>query len=559
MSYFTNASLTRNGNIVTEIKEFSSSSPIVNSQGFQDMSTLATWYQDDPNNTHLKLTSWFGQSETTHTPLFQDMLQAQATLEVNGWDGKFSYDLPMETENKLKTVRDYSDQTFAGYDGTLFKIALNRELAPNTQLSANLLDGEALVVSDAEPVRVLPDGFEHTVMFLTKDPDKVYPSELLAKNIEYFEVGTGFSEWGERLGLVDMPGRTQYMTLEFQLGTGIGYEAMVSGKANSVDLRQGVTSSLDFVKEIEKYQKEGKDMLLIKEVAEGRNNYTVASIMQMLMIRKFNKQMSVNLMFSKAGEVQTQKGTIKWNEGLWRQFRRGYIITYGRAGGITREHIKQARDYVFKAVPDKSTFESRIKFKCGTGAFNNVLEIFQDEVNNQLNVIAPLLGADRVLPTNPVSGALKDLKLEPIRWRNVHLPGIGSVEIEEDITMNHVYGVDKNLAGMHERGFDYTTYSMIIWDAADQQYSNNRDLPAGTTLTGNNAEANIYLVQPRGEKVFWGTENGRYDMNKSKDIVASAKTMHQSMFIYGFGATWMKDPSKFVMIELEKPARKGYK
>lgn len=559
MSYFTTAPLSRNGNIITEMKGFSSNSQLVNSQGFQDMSTLATWYQEDPNNAHMKLTSWFGQSETTHTPLFQDVLQAQATLEVNGWDGKFSYDLPMETENKLKTTKDYSYQTYAGMDGSLFKIALNRELAPGTQLTCDMLDGDAIVVSDAEPVRVLPDGFEHTVVLLTKDPDKVYPSELLGKEIEYFEIGTGMGEWTERLGLVDMPGQTQYMTLEFQLGSGIGYETMVSGKANSVDLRQGTTSSLDFIKEVEKYQKKGEDMLMIKSVNEGRNTYTVASMMQMLMIRKFNNQMSTSLMFSKAGEIQTAKGTIKFNEGLWRQFRRGYIITYGRPGGITRQHIKQARDYVFKAAPHKSTIDCRIKFKCGSGAFDNILEIFKDEVTNQLTVLANVLGADRVLPTNPVSGSLRDLKLEPIRWTNVALPGIGNVEIVEDKTMDNVHGVDKNLAGMHQNGYNYTTYSMIIWDAADQEYSNNRDLPQGTTLIGDNNEANIYLIQPKGEKVYWGFENGRYDVNKSKDIVASARTMHSSMFIYGFGATWMKDPSKFVMIELEKPARKGFK
>jgi len=67
------------------------------------------------------------------------------------------------------------------------------------------------------------------------------------------------------------------------------------------------------------------------------------------------------------------------------------------------------------------------------------------------------------------------------------------------------------------------------------------------------------MVTPKGDKVYWGRENGRYSMNSATDILASAKTMHTSFFIYGFGDIWMKDPSKFVMMELEKPARKGYK
>ena len=559
MSFFSNASLTRNGNTIVDIKGISANDSIVNSQGFQDASTLHTWYQEDPMKNHLKLQSWFGQQEMTHTPLFQDMLKHDAVLEVNGWEGKFTYDLPIETDSSVKTVEDLSYQQYAGMDGTTFKIALNREFAPNTQLTCDALNGDSIAVSDSEPVVNLGYGFEHTVILLTKDPDKTYPSELLAKNIQYFEIGNGIAEWGEKLGLVHMPGATNYMTCEFQLGSGIGYETMFSGKADSVDLRQGITASMDYIKEIEKFYKEGKEIVLMREKqSNGSHKYTVGSILEMLTIQKFDKQMSTNLMWSKAGEIQTQKGTVKYNEGLWRQLRRGEIITYGRPGGIKRSHIKQARDYVFKANPYKNTIESRIKFKCGTEAFNNVMLIFKDEVNNQLSNIAPLMGLERTLSKNPVSGDLYNLKLEPIRFTSVNLPGIGMVEIEEDISLNNIAMVDKNIRGMHPRGTDYTTYSMFIWDAADQAYSNSQEVPKGTKLIGNNNEANIYLVTPKANKVVWGRSNGRYDMTRSSDVVASAKTMHSEFFIYGFGSIWLKDPTKFVTIELEPAARRGY-
>ena len=47
-------------------------------------------------------------------------------------------------------------------------------------------------------------------------------------------------------------------------------------------------------------------------------------------------------------------------------------------------------------------------------------------------------------------------------------------------------------------------------------------------------------------------------MSRATDIVASAKTMHSSFFIYGFAACWLKDAGKFVVIELEKGARKAF-
>lgn len=558
MSFFTNASLTRNGNAMIDVVPVSQTS-LVNQQGWQDASTLYTWYQDDPMKNHLRLTSWFGQQEIQKMPLFQDVLDHDALLEVNGWDGKFTYDYPIETDNRIKTVDDLSGQSYAGVDGTTFKIVLNREFGVGTTLTCDGLDGDEIVVSDAAPVVDLGYGFEHTVVLNTNDPDKAYPSELLQKDIEYFETGQGVAEWGEKLGLVHMPTPTSYMTNEFILGSPGGYETFFSGKADSVDLREGVASSMEFIDELEKYYAKGQEMVLVKDNSpNATHQYSVGTILEMLTINKFNRMQSVKLMFQRGGTLKTQKGTIRYNEGLWHQFQRGYRITYGKRGGITREHIKKARDYVFKANPYKDTYTSRLRFKCGSEAFNNVLEIFKDEVNNQITNIAALLGSDRLLPTNPVSGDLYNLKLQPVRFTEVMLPGIGMVEIEEDQSLNFVNITDKNLAGWNPNGTDYTTYSMFIWDAADQYYSNNTEMPKGTKRIGTNGESNIYMVVPKGEKIYWGRENGRYDMRRATDIVASAKTMHSSFFIYGFGAMWMKDPSKFVTIELKKAARKGY-
>lgn len=66
-------------------------------------------------------------------------------------------------------------------------------------------------------------------------------------------------------------------------------------------------------------------------------------------------------------------------------------------------------------------------------------------------------------------------------------------------------------------------------------------------------------MTPKGDKIYWGRENGRYAIDRATDIVSSGRTMTSSFFIYGSAAVWMKDPSKFVTIELERSARKGYK
>ena len=113
------------------------------------------------------------------------------------------------------------------------------------------------------------------------------------------------------------------------------------------------------------------------------HKYTVASIQEMLAIQKFNNNFSVSLMFQKAATLKTNKGVMRYNEGLWHQMRRGYVITYPKRGGINKEHIKQARDYVFKGNQSMNTIDSEITFECGSEAFNNILEIFKPEFFNR--------------------------------------------------------------------------------------------------------------------------------------------------------------------------------
>jgi hypothetical protein len=560
MSWYSNIVPVHNGNLQVKETTKGDVKNLINQMGWQDWSTLTQWFEEDPLQQSLRLQQWFGMKEEQKVPsIFRDALENNAVLEVNGWGGKFKYDLPVETDNRIKTTDDMSHQQYAGMDGTTFKIVFNREFAPGTQLTCDGLDGEALVVSDAEPVRVTTSGFEHTVTLLTEDRDKTYPSYLLGSDIQYWDLATNLAEYSEKFGIVHMPEGTEYNTYEFELGSPIGYETFTTAKADMTSLRGGSASSMEFINELERFYKNGSEVVVIKDNApNATHKYTVATILEMLTIKKFHTAMSAYLMFSKGGVVTTTKGTTRYNEGLWRQMRRGYIITYGKRGGIMKSHLMQAKDYVFRANHQLSDVETRLKFKCGTRAFENVIEIFKDEVSRQLGNIGFLLGAERLIP-NPVSGSLYELSLKPVRFTEVYLPGIGLVEIEEDRSLNYSNVQDKNISGMHPDGYDWTSYSMIIWDAADQYYSNNNNYPQGTApVNGGNNEANIYMITPRDRKIFWGHENGRYSSRQATDIVASGKTMHESFFIWGFGAMWMKDPSRFVTIELEKPARKGY-
>lgn len=566
MSFFTNQTFVNNGDMATSFtaKSATEATALVNSMGYQDFSTLSTWFKEDPMKNMLKLDSYFGQQEVARMPLFQDVIKHDAVLEVNGWEGEFHYQLPIETDNNMKTMDDTSNQELCGLDGSTFTIVLNRELSPYSTLTCQGTDGDVLVVSDIAPVRNLGYGFEHLVTLAgsEQDSDKTYNRALLKKDIQYFEMSSSaVGEYTEKLSKVHMPAGTNYMTCKFKLGAGQGVETWFTGAANSVSLMPGYTSAStqDYISEIENYWNNDKEVLVgaFKDKA-GKHKFTVGSILEMLAIKKFTRNFNTSLMFQKGFSFSTSKGVIRYNEGLWRQMRRGFIHTYGRRGGFSLEDLKIVRDYVFKANPYMKIEDSIMRIKCGSELYNNIDTLIQKEFNVQLQVLSPLLGADRILPVNPVSGSLDGLKLALIKAKTVNIPGIGWVEAIEDKTLDYINMTDKNLRGMNPNGKDYTTYSGIIWDVTDQTYSNNGKLPEGVTAVGNNKSANIYMVRPRGESVYWGRQNGRYSSSQATDILASAKTMTEEFFIFGFAAIYMRDPSKFVMVELEESQRKGY-
>jgi hypothetical protein len=100
---------------------------------------------------------------------------------------------------------------------------------------------------------------------------------------------------------------------------------------------------------------------------------------------------------------------------------------------------------------------------------------------------------------------------------------------------------------------------MVIWDVDDQQYSNNKQLPKGAALVeGGNNGANIYLVKPQGEMTYWGTTNGRYDYRKAGDVMSSMKQIGQEFWAFNICDIHVRDLTRFVMIELDEAARKGF-
>ena len=546
---------------------FAPSEKVKNWDGAFDLSTISQWYSEDPERRHLGMLEFFGQMSKTTYGVMPDLLKERAILEV-GQDGTFTYDVPVYEEKECMTVRDMSHQEFAGKDDTEFKIVLSESFSPGDVLTYDKMYGDQIMVTE-DPVIPTGDGFEHIVKFVTNDKNLWYPQSQLADGITYYKVNHAiFGEYGTNYSTFQMPDTTSYFKCEFQLGSDRGVEAYLTAKADRAF--SGAAASKESLKYISKIEEEANrlgDVAMMFDIDKktGKVNpksAKLATTVEILVRKELERLTASALMFQKSGRISGSNGSAMFNEGLWHQMRRGKLIKYARPQGLTRTHIKEAVEYIFRENPLPPD-EREIMFKCGSEMYYNFQEIFRDEVNAQLDRLSNItnfFGTDGQTPMSPIKGKdLMNLELVPVAFRKVFLPGIGNIIPVRDYALDYMNEADRLSTGFHPYQKSHTTYSAVIWDARSQEYSNNKTLPKGATLVdGGKENANIYLVKPKGEMTISGYTNGRYNPYKSSEILSSVKQRGNEFWAWNSCAIWLADPSVFVMIELDPAGRKGF-
>jgi hypothetical protein len=538
-------------------------------QGYLDSSImLSSFVELDPMRNMIMLQNKWDEQvmrrPSFSSSIYKKVVGSNAVLTVNGQEGGFKYKMAIETDNCFRTVEDTSDQSPDGYvgaDGTSFRIVLNKKLSPNQALTVDkAYDDLYLLVADSPEPTYIGSGYEHwvTLMGSENDKNKVYPTNLIGSDVVYQVASNSYiTEYSEKLGIPHMPDATNYLECEFKLGSGQGAEHWFTGKADSYKLNSGYTTAdtQTYLNELSAMGMDDSGLAIISaQTAGGAQLTSAADILELLTIRSFNERFNSALMFMPAAKVSTSKGVLEFNEGLWQQMRRGKIFTYNKKGGFNEADAQAVRNYVYM-YNDSRVEDTFLNIEAGSELFDNIQAMIAKHAQAQILNLAPLLGNDRILPTNPVTGSLDALVVAPVKFAKAYIPGVGMLQATEDRTLDYLGGnVDVRTRGINPGGKDHTTYSGYVYDVTDQKFSNNATLPEGTRAVGgeNRVSHNAYLVRPEKNPIVWGRENGRYSSRKASDIVASNKLMAEGFFIYGFGAMWMPDPSKFVMIELKR-------
>ena len=547
---------------------FTGKKDIASISGVQNLPSLYSWYEEDPNKHHLGLVKLWSQQTTASYPnLMRQLMADKAVMNVNGINGGFTYELPIDEYKGCYTTRDVSYQEFAGIDGGTFKLILNKAYAPGDILTYDKLRGQQVIVTEDYPVEPVGEGFEHTVQ-LSNDNNKftyLLP-EWLNKGVEYFKVGHAtFGEEFTNYSNIEFPDTIGTMKCEFRLGSGSAVESYLTQAAGSKLMSGANNQAKAYADRV--MQEFGGEYALLADfkMVNGAKKIDMktaklGATLEFLTMRELERITADKLMWAQAATITNVNGHTRINEGLYRQLRRGKIITYGRPGGLTREHIQEAKEYIFRGNYMKQDVDTRLHFKVGKNLYQNFLDIFKDEINNQREYLGTWLGSDMLIP-NPVKGNDPyNLEFTPIRFTKVFIPNIGRISIEEDMSLNNVEGRDRLAAGMHPQGLGEMSYSAMIWDADSQIYSNNKELPKGVTMIeGGNAGANVHLVKPEEGFMHWGTENGRYDYRRAGDIMSSGRKPGQNFWAYCFAAVHVMDVTRTVIIELEPSAIKGFR
>jgi hypothetical protein len=76
-------------------------------------------------------------------------------------------------------------------------------------------------------------------------------------------------------------------------------------------------------------------------------------------------------------------------------------------------------------------------------------------------------------------------------------------------------------------------------------------------VEGGDAGANMYIVKPTDGMTWFGGENGRFSSMTNSNIISSSKYQTEGYWIYSICAAWVKDLSRYVIIELDPSYRNG--
>lgn len=532
------------------------------------VASLSQWYEEDPEKNHFGLIQLIGNYTRSANPLIMDLLSPtrDAIIEVNGVRGSFSYELPVETSEKVITVRDSSTMNGVrpGKDGAIIKLYLNTPFRNGDVLTADAVSSKStnLFVSYDHRVRKEGNMYLHFMKLVSGQRVSYYDKQLLKAGVQYFKIGHALGEYDTHFSGVTGASSSGSIKCEFTLGQVRGVEGESTYFAGSKYLSEATARTQNFVEDAQRKISElgevnnsPAEFVMFGSGVAGQSfrPRLVASTLEYFCLAELLKLEAYQLMFQRKGVIHENHGPVYLNEGIYHQARRGTRFTYTRPFGITKGLIASVFDYLFRNS-DLEVSERYVEIECGKMFLRNVEQIFENDFYSLANKARVLAGDMSFLPSNPVSGDNLNMVMSPLRIKSTYLNGIGNLRLKHNPALDYVDLQDRSQKV--DGQIPLTSYSGIIRDVTDTRITNAyRGIPMPTSRNGmtiRNANNNVFYIKPKGPNMFWGYENGRWDHRSTSGYVESVskQVMAQGFWCHSSSAGWIMDNSKFVLIEL---------
>lgn len=536
-----------------------------------DSPKVATYLLDDEDThtKHLGMVSLFATTHRKPFTLMRNLFANAAVLEVNP-GVTVTYDLPVHRETAhAKVGQDTSTMSpYPGKGGTFFELVLDQEFQPGDVLTYDGLNGEQCSVSEQHPVEPVGELFRHMCQVSALDEETYFDPSALKEGVSYYKITNVISEFGTNysaINLISNPVGT--ITNEFLLGDPRGVETFYTAKAAQMNASAGLKKVVDATRQkaLDEMAAIGgnKDMYFMAKAMKDKETgmigfdkrpkaVRIGPALEYFVLAELAQMESQALVFAKAGKWNTSQGSKMLNEGLYHQRRRGKIIRYARPGGLTLDHIHTAVQYIYKNS-DMPALSRRVKFKAGTMAAANLQQLFRDEIYAQVNALPAFLqGQESAVSGKLFTGSLDALHMNAIVFKSVQIPGIGTIEIELDESLDNQPLTDKQFKGYHGNGASWTTYSLVIEDATNPSVSNVSEKVRGANLVaGGSTTSNTYYIKPEFAHVVFGYEQGRMaNEGNTQYVQSSLKGMGRTFWAHSTSAALELDITKSVTIEL---------
>lgn len=546
-------------------------------QGYLDkgsvLESMFNKYDEKSHVVHLGMINLMKNVNQIRLPQMFDLLKESSVLTIPA-EGAVTYDLPIPRDPqdvayvKVDTSKD--EEEGALFADVPFKLILDRPYTAGDLLKPDPSGFYQVEVSREIPVEPYGGGaYLHYVVFRSNgDGRKTFPKPFLREGQPWFKIGHKNGEYGIQFSTVSLVGSAPgYMTLRWTPSSPTTIETAITRSASLMATEAAAKIQGSTLEKIQDsligmggFDKRG--LFISGDVVktqDGKTNLQVKKIdqtLEYLAMAELHKMEAWTNMFATAS-VTTHggEGVVKVNDGLWRQKRRGKVIEYARAGGLTLADLAEAANYIY-GNSDVAIEDRYIVFTGGKMAVTNGEQLLQAHASEYLTATAQLIGHDSLLDSKQklVEGDLDNLTLKnDVKFKQVFLPGVGNVSFNHDPSFDWNLGTTSSrVGGFVGKGYNRNSYTLMA-EAKNKRSTMVEDKVKGAKLVDGGKKDNpIYLVQPDHPYITWGRTQGRMNAGSQFTNVQSAlKYMGQEFWAIADSDVLLVDTTACVVIELK--------